>query len=179
MKIFFTSDTHFGHQNILAYCNRPFSTLEEMNEGLIDRWNSRVLDGDVVYHIGDFAMGQRHNILIRKRLNGRVILIRGNHDRAAHIMKTEAGFDEVHDNLALEVDGIKLYLSHIPLHVYDPTQRKYDPKLLQPAPVDADYILCGHVHQQWNRIGNTINVGTDVSNYYPLTLSELLGRDNA
>lgn len=173
---FFTSDTHWGHQNILAYCKRPFANLEEMNEALCDRWNSRVNHGDTVYHLGDFSMGGRQNLAYRKRLNGKIILVRGNHDYKPEVMLA-AGFDEVHSSLTLERDGKKLYLSHIPKHLPDPTNRWYHPSLLRDPPTDYDYFLCGHVHEQWKRIGNTINVGVDASNYYPLTLQELLNRD--
>ena len=80
-NIWFTSDTHFGHKNILIYESdaRPFETLEEMHEVLIDRWNSVVRDGDTVYHLGDFAFGQQW-VSIAERLKGRKKLIMGNHD---------------------------------------------------------------------------------------------------
>lgn len=177
--IYFTSDTHFGHANILQYCKRPFSTVEEMNEELCKRWNSRVGPSDIVYHLGDFAMGPRSNILFRKSLQGTVILIRGNHDRKPSIMKEEAGFDEVHSNLTIQLDGYKLYLTHIPVHLPDDLDdRKHDPKLTSPVPTDVDFVLCGHVHEKWKRKGNTINVGVDVSDFYPLTLSQLLEREH-
>lgn len=77
----FISDTHFGHAKVLEYepIARPFKTLEEMHEVMIDRWNSVVRDRDTVYHLGDFVFG-RNNIKIAERLNGRKILIMGNHD---------------------------------------------------------------------------------------------------
>lgn len=176
-KILFTSDTHYGHTNILKYCGRPWQDVNEMNEALIRRWNERTSPDDTVYHLGDFAMGSKENLSIRKRLNGRIVLIRGNHDRSPSTM-LEAGFDEVHDYLYIEIEGTKLYLAHIPLHISNPTNRRYNPKLVQNPIEKYDYFLCGHVHQRWGRIGNTINVGVDVSDYYPLTLQELLNRDN-
>ncbi len=77
----FTSDTHFGHKNILEYEKeaRPFDTIEEMNEQLIINWNSTVGKTDIVYHLGDFAFG-KSNIGIAGRLNGRKRLVLGNHD---------------------------------------------------------------------------------------------------
>lgn len=77
----FTSDTHFGHKNILEFEReaRPFKCLEEMHEVMIDRWNRVVLNCDTVYHLGDFAFG-RANLKIAERLNGKKILIMGNHD---------------------------------------------------------------------------------------------------
>jgi len=174
--IFFTSDTHFGHANIITYSNRPFSSVEDMNEKLIENWNKRVSIDSVVYHLGDFAMGPRQNIYLRQKLNGKITLIKGNHDRSTAAM-LQAGFDKVYKNLTIEVDGYKLYLAHIPAHIPDPSSRKYESSLIQAPPVYYDYYLCGHVHTQWKRIGKTINVGVDVSDFVPLTLSELLARD--
>ena len=83
INTFFTSDHHFGHQNILEYLlkkeSRPFSCLEEMHEVMIERWNSVVRCNDIVYHLGDFCFG-RKNISIGGRLNGKKKLIMGNHD---------------------------------------------------------------------------------------------------
>lgn len=77
--LWFTSDTHFDHKNILKYANRPWADLEAMNEGLIAIWNSLVLPGDVVYHLGDFAF-RRHRYFA-ERLNGQIVLLEGSHDR--------------------------------------------------------------------------------------------------
>jgi calcineurin-like phosphoesterase family protein len=181
MAIYFTSDSHYGHAKILEYCNRPFSSIEEMNDEMVKRWNSRVRDGDTVYHLGDFSMGRKENTQIRRQLAGRVILVKGNHDRSTEHMLA-SGFEEVHKRLMIEVDGKKIYLAHIPVHLPDVTStrdnhRNYPPELTQ-APLDSyDYFLCGHIHNAWKRQGNTINVGVDVSNFYPLTFAELLERD--
>lgn len=80
-QTWFTSDTHFGHKNILEYEKetRPFSSVEEMNEKIIDNWNKTVNSLDIIYHLGDFVFG-RNNISIAERLNGRKRLILGNHD---------------------------------------------------------------------------------------------------
>ena len=81
MKTFFISDTHFCHTNILKYDNRPFSSIEEHDENLIENWNSRVTNKDIVYHLGDFGFGQKDKLQdIFNRLKGRKRLIRGNHD---------------------------------------------------------------------------------------------------
>lgn len=174
-KTFFTSDTHFGHVNILTYCNRPFSSVEEMNETMIENWNAIVAPGDVVYHLGDFSMGKKENIYIRKRLNGKIILIKGNHDRKDSLLR-EAGFDEIHRKLEIELDGYKLFLAHIPMHL-DAGDRYYPEDLKIKPPENYDFFLCGHVHSSWKRQDKTINVGVDVSNFVPLTLTQLLTRD--
>lgn len=86
--IWVTSDTHFNHANIIKYCNRPFSSVEEMNETIIANWNKVVSQGDTVYHLGDFALGDKSLIpdFIR-RLNGHISFIMGNHDNL-DIMKS-------------------------------------------------------------------------------------------
>lgn len=81
MKIFVTSDTHFNHKNIIEFCERPFSDVQEMNEKMIENWNKVVCKDDLVFHLGDFQMGDRKLIPeTLKRLNGIIFLIRGNHD---------------------------------------------------------------------------------------------------
>ena len=79
--IYFTSDTHFGHARIIELCARPFANVDEMNEALIQKWNAVVGPDDVVYHLGDFFMGPKETVLLRKRLNGKIVLIKGNHDK--------------------------------------------------------------------------------------------------
>ena len=81
-KLWFTADTHFGHAGIIGYGNRPFETVEVMDEALIKRWNDRVAPGDIVYHIGDFLFGKPEDwFRVLDRLNGQITLIEGNHDR--------------------------------------------------------------------------------------------------
>ena len=81
-ETWFTADTHFGHANIIKYCNRPFTSVEEMDEAMIERWNERVKPNDVVWHLGDFAFYKSYEKLeqIFNRLNGNKLLIHGNHD---------------------------------------------------------------------------------------------------
>ncbi len=112
IETFFTSDTHFGHKNILEYEKdaRPFSTIEEMNEIIIERWNSVVTNKDIVYHLGDFAFGRR-NINIASRLNGKKRLVMGNHDTypSAEYL---AHFDKLYGVVFWE----RCVLSHVPVH---------------------------------------------------------------
>ena len=77
--VYFISDTHFNHKNIIKYCNRPYKSVEEMNKVLIENWNRVVKDADVIYHLGDFALYDEEELF--NKLNGNIILIRGNHDR--------------------------------------------------------------------------------------------------
>ncbi|MEM9701635.1 MAG: metallophosphoesterase, partial [Planctomycetota bacterium] len=81
MQIFFTSDTHFGHANVIKNCDRPFADVGEMDEALIANWNAVVGPKDVVYHLGDFAFrAKRKPREYLARLNGTVHLVKGNHD---------------------------------------------------------------------------------------------------
>lgn len=83
-KVFFTSDHHFGHTNILKFCNRPFNSIDEMNEELIKRWNEKISPEDEVYHLGDFALTTSEQFKeIINRLNGTIYLIVGNHEGTA------------------------------------------------------------------------------------------------
>jgi calcineurin-like phosphoesterase family protein len=180
VSVLFTSDTHYSHRNIIKYCGRPFLTddgqpdLHAMHRTMSERWNETVGPRDTVYHLGDFAMAKNVGGIAgyRKKLQGKVILIRGNHDRSAQQMLL-AGFDEVHDRLELELDGYKLYLSHIPLKD-DDSGRKYRPEFRQKPPPYYDYWLCGHVHEKWRRRGKVINVGVDQWGFTPRSLEEIL-----
>jgi calcineurin-like phosphoesterase family protein len=151
-KIFFTSDQHYGHTNIIKYCKRPYKDVDEMNRDLITRHNSVVGPLDYVYHLGDFALmhtGTAHDIL--KKLNGaKHILVKGNHDKSLKVMKEVIGFDEVYEKL--EWNG--WMLQHHPIK----THKK---------------LLCGHVHIAWRRIDDIINVGVDQWNYTPVTIEQL------
>ena len=134
-KVFFTSDTHFNHANIIKYCGRPFASVEEMDRELISRWNAAVEPADTVYHLGNFAVGKPSVwSLIAGRLNGaKKILLIGSHDRSPQRM-LEAGFAEVHQRL--EWNGWRL--QHKPMR----TERK---------------LLCGHAHNKWRRLGDVIS----------------------
>ncbi len=94
---YFISDTHFNHNNIIKYCNRPFKDIEDMNESLVTSWNEVVGPEDTVYFLGDFCLGNRNEVIkFGHRLNGHKILIMGNHDKATRTAFLDAGFDEVY-----------------------------------------------------------------------------------
>lgn len=80
MKTFYISDTHFGHFNIIKHCNRPFSTAEEMDRVMIENWNSTVARNDTVFILGDFVFSKIPPAEYLNKLNGRKIVIVGNHD---------------------------------------------------------------------------------------------------
>lgn len=115
-KIFFTSDTHFGHANIMTYCNRPFANVEEMDKILIENWNSVVPKDGIVWHLGDFCLGPKQSERISEivhKLNGRIKLVLGNHDHHSVDFYYKAGFNRVYDRKVIINDYI--VLSHEPM----------------------------------------------------------------
>ena len=116
-NVFFISDTHFGHANMLNFFNydgtrtRPFNSIEEVDELMIQNWNEMVKKGDKIYHLGDVAFGQSFD-KVMPRLNGKKCLIRGNHDRL-QIGKYAKYFKDVRGTC--HIDGNYL-LSHFPIH---------------------------------------------------------------
>ena len=146
---FTISDTHFGHANTWAKFKnadgsplRPFTSTEEMDETLVNNWNSVVNPKDTVYHLGDVVIARR-NLQTVKRLNGRKILIRGNHDMFKDKDYYEAGFEQIH-GLRVFVD--KWIMSHIPLH---------------PDSVTDRFKVNVHGHTHGNRVVKTVGVYTD------------------
>lgn len=95
-RIWFIGDTHFCHRNIIKYCGRPFDSIEKMNETLISNWNKVVKRDDRVFMLGDFALCGKDKIIeIGQKLNGRKILIMGNHEGASLSTYYNAGFEMV------------------------------------------------------------------------------------
>lgn len=155
---YFIADTHFNHENIIKYCNRPFKNSKEMNDYIISKWNSVVKKNDIVYHLGDVGFGTTEELKeIVRRLNGTKILIRGNHDfrRGANGWK-EVGFAEVYrKRLILE----NLVLTH------------------EPIEIEENYInVFGHIHDKPldNRFNesNHICVSCDVIDYTPICIDK-------
>lgn len=145
-NIWFTSDTHFGHKNIINFCERPFESTDEMDEFIIKNWNSKVGKEDVVFHLGDFAFAtnKRWQELIYK-LNGTIYLILGNHDITRwpgdYTMNL---FHVVTNQMMLKIDNkYKVYLNHFPFLCYDGVYRN---------PQDCTIQLHGHTHE---RVGDT------------------------
>lgn len=164
MAVFFTSDTHFSHANIIKYCNRPYDNVHEMNIDLMIKWNEVVSKNDTVYHLGDFSFNP---IMQRDFLNGNIILIRGNHDRNECIKL----FENVYDCLTLQIGPYKCFLSHEPVGVGDPKFWKHD---WRNKAKGCDFFLCGHIHEKWSINKRNINVGVDVNEFKPLGELELI-----
>jgi len=157
--IYFTSDQHFGHTNIIKYCNRPYKNVDRMDNQLIKNWNAEIGESDVVYVLGDVTLKNKgHKEWLRevlRRLNGHKHLILGNHDVMPAFTYVDIGFESVHTSYHVEIPKIgTVNLVH-------------DPAL---AVTDRDALfLCGHVHTLYTKVGNVINVGVDVWKYAPVS----------
>ena len=184
-KIFFTSDLHFGHENVIRFDNRPFNTVEEMDEEMIKRWNAKVRKGDIVYVLGDFIWKAATNeaVSIIRRLNGQIILIKGNHDRFLHnaaAKKALAGIKDYDDICVTLEDGTtrRCILSHyfIPFyngHRYQAIHLHGHSHLTEEAAEEV------RITTELNEKGYDLknyNVGCMYWNYTPVTLDEILER---
>ena len=158
-KLFFTSDTHFGHKNIIEYCARPYKSVEGMREQFLYLWNKKVPVDGVVFHCGDFAFAEKDEVAdILNRLNGRIVLIQGNHDSES---KREARcwlhlFEEVHQLLRIHVmdHGQSITLCHYPMVVWDRSH-------------NGSWMLHGHCHGTLkNPHGLILDVGVDCNPHY-------------
>jgi calcineurin-like phosphoesterase family protein len=180
--VLFSSDHHFDHANVIKYCERPFKTVEEMNETMVERWNSKVTNEDLVHYLGDFCLNKA-GLRFRNRLNGEIILHPGNHD--GKILKTkdekkrekdiarykDAGFFDVHWRKPFFYMGkFNAYLWHLP-YVPEKPPVDYDLRYMEFRPKDqGQWLLHGHVHEKAGKLGpRMINVGVDVWNGYPVS----------
>lgn len=167
MNIFLISDTHFNHANIITFKNsdgtplRPFSSIEEMNETLIDNWNRVVGKSDKVYHLGDVAFKNAASLdSVFPRLNGDKVLIKGNHD----ILKPSVYLKYFRDIRAYhQLD--KLLLAHVPIH---------------PASLDRwRGQIHGHLHNNVVNDRKYFNVSVERINYTPISFEQIREYFNA
>ena len=171
MRTFFVSDTHFGHANIIKYCNRPFVSLERMDSILIKNWNSRIEPEDTVYFLGDFCFKRSSEAeescknafeYYKEQLNGNIIFCVGNHDHSN-------GVKSKIQSIVIEIANQRIHMTHKPEH----------------SNYDFSINLCGHVHDKWKICKLTsdkgqeticVNVGVDVWNFFPVTWDEINSR---
>ena len=186
-KVFFTSDLHFGHENVIRFDNRPFSSVEEMDETLVRRWNAKVGVGDLVYVLGDFIWRSRNDDasgLIRS-LNGSKILIKGNHDRFLHNSKVKDALAAVkdYDDICVTLeDGTKkrciLSRYFIPMyngHFYQAIHLHGHSHVTEEARKEFD--IADILNEQGFR-NEIYNVGCMYWDYSPVTLDEIIaGKD--
>lgn len=183
-QVWFTSDTHFGHRNVLQFCSRPFNSVSEMQSRLIENWNHVVSDQDIVFHLGDFSWWDSNKEIKKlcSKMNGKQIyLVPGNHD-------LEKGWREVPDRVTILSSVVQLWirdesgdtlifkaiLSHYPLMTWNKRE-------------EGVPNLHGHLHGckgngrdgkgnsdanlpfHWNQL----DVGVDVWDYKPVNLTAL------
>lgn len=153
MNYWFISDTHFFHKNIIDYSNRPFSTVEEMNETIIKNWNDYVTPTDIVYHLGDFAMGTDFDSIISicGNLNGFIHLVPGNHDTNKKL-DIYAKYFTIEPPL-LHLRKPDVVLCHYPLAVWNGNHYGFPH-------------LHGHSHGTFFQEGKCLDVGVDVEPKY-------------
>lgn len=159
-NVWFIADTHFGHSKIIEYCNRPFPNADIMDFNMIQRWNEVVKKDDKVYHLGDFALGNKEQVAsIVEQLNGKIYLVKGNHDTRPNQWYRDCGFAEVYDHPIIIMDY--LVLSHESL----------------PFVMNQMYCnLFGHIHtspmfRTWGDHNACMCV--ERHNYYPVNLETI------
>lgn len=174
-KVWLSSDTHYHHQNIIKYCKRPFADVEEMNEALIENWNSVVGKNDLVYHLGDIAMGGKkkaeQTAEILSHLNGTIRLIKGNHDTYVLGSPCRERFEWVKDYYELHYDHKLIVLQHFPLLTWN-MAGKVDGQGRPSA-----FHLHGHSHgglDALNALTTRMDVGVDSQSYKPIALDQVI-----
>lgn len=160
-NIFFTADLHAGHSRIIGYANRPFDSVEEMDEALIANWNSVVTERDEVFILGDFSF--RSHSQYAKRLKGHKYLILGNHDKPRDALQAQKDghFERVDDYCRLDINRQTFILFHYAI-------RQWDKKHHQAIH------LFGHSHGQLPPFGWSFDVGVDAWDYTPISLQQVL-----
>jgi len=172
--IYFTSDAHLGHANVIRLCNRPFSSIEEMDETIISNWNRVVHANDTVYILGDLMFrNQRPAGEYLERLKGRKHLITGNHDEKwlKQIDPAEY-FESVSALTSIKDNKRKLVLCHYPLMTWGGANK-------------GAVLIYGHIHA--NKTGafwpllksmeNALNAGMDVNRFRPVSFDELVANN--
>lgn len=157
-EIFFTADTHFDHASIIVHTQRPFETVEEMNETLVENWNKVVKPKDTVYILGDFAW-KRH-MHWQGRLRGHQILIKGNHDKMSQVALRN--FTEVHDICCRRIDKEYVVMCHYPM-------------LGWRSKAHSSWHFHGHVHGTTSEHNDVrrCDVGVDAWDFRPIPWSVL------
>lgn len=166
--IFFTADTHLSHSNIVRYCDRPFSNIREHDDAIIANWNSVVSKKDVVYHLGDFGFGSPYKLYdISLKLNGTIHLIKGNHDKSTVRSPCKDRFETIRDvhMLTAQENGktYQFFLSH------------YAHRTWNKSHWDVPH-LYGHSHGNLPYYRNSLDVGVDCHNFYPISIEQVLYR---
>ena len=181
-KIYFSSDQHFGHRNVLRFCQRPYETTKEMGKALIDNWNSKVTNNDIVFVLGDFFwFHSRHEIKkVIDKLNGKTIyIVPGNHCKRVAYELCDERVQLLDDISALYIRETgtpqvkyEVYVSHMPLMSWPHRER-------------GSYNFFGHIHSGPRSLsqvdqdlpfhkGLQYDIGVDNNEYTPIELEEVI-----
>ncbi len=154
----FTSDTHFGHKNIIKYSKRPFADVEEMDSELIKRWNAVVKPTDDIYHLGDFAFLKQPDYILYA-LNGRKHFITGNHD--SEYVRSMNGWASVQPYLEIIEDGQMIVMCHYAMRVWNKSHH-------------GSIMIYGHSHGSLPGSSQSLDVGVDAGwDYAPCSLKQI------
>lgn len=172
----FYSDPHFGHANILKYCDRPFATIEEMNAVFVDNYNDLIGTGDTVVWMGDcFFKGDdtRYSHMLSE-MAGTKILLLGNHDGSSERM-AKLGFDLVLHEAIMHIGGRICRLNHFPYAAHSEYEKPDKFKELRPLRAPGEILLHGHSHNKLaTRVReNQIDLGVDAWGYKPALYKEV------
>lgn len=192
-KIFFTSDLHIGHQNVLEFSNRPFRNLDHMHSSFIKRFNSVLTDCSILYILGDVGLCRADIITnVISQIKGTKVLILGNHDKKPNAMYN-IGFDVVLYSATLYIAGQRVTMSHCPLRgVYrentegmrgalkgenwhGESKESRKPFTLNN---EGQFHLSGHIHspnggKSKRILGRQFDVGVDANKYVPVSISQI------
>lgn len=175
----FTSDLHFGHKNIISFCDRPYYNTNHMAECLINNYNQVITSkDDLVIFVGDMFfcdwIEAKHYI---SKMNGRKILVKGNHDKFTNQKYLDIGFEMITDTLNLEIEGTKIKVCHYPYSDFDPFYQKGNMAPAKYPKFQPDEILIhGHTHSKTTvQIEqNMIHVGVDSNNQTPVMWDQIV-----
>lgn len=180
-KVWYTADTHFGHARIIELCGRPFASVEEMDQTIIDNFNAVIADDDILWILGDVALGRLDDSLARvAQLKGRKRLVPGNHDRVFEGYHSK-GVKE-RDVERYEAAGLSIYshsvvnrfgwtLCHFPDQGDSGDEERF--AKYRPQPYPWRLLVHGHVHEKWKTRGHRVNVGVDVWDFKPVAEEHL------
>jgi calcineurin-like phosphoesterase family protein len=156
-NIWFIADTHFNHQSILKHCNRPFANIEEMNEKIIENWNSVINKHDRVYIIGDFAFS--NHAKFADKLKGKKHLIKGNHDEMSQ--ECYSRFESVSQIKEIFINKKMFVLCHFPLRTWSECHH-------------GSINLFGHCHGREQTNNLSFDIGVDTNNFMPYSYENIM-----
>ena len=176
-RTFIISDTHFFHENIIKYCNRPFQNVRDMNATMFNNWNKTVQKNDIVIHLGDISANllNNHNSLkwILNNLNGKKILVKGNHDHCSDNFYYKCSFQKIFEYLEIN----DYFLCHYPCFENSKYKQEIEQKYIDIFKKSkCSKIIHGHNHNNYsNEVSPSwddgifrINTSVEVQNYTPM-----------